>query len=48
MSPTVFTAAKISFYINPRGGDGRKEHDPPHIHVKYQNNEFTFPIDKVK
>ncbi len=33
------------------GGDilsnGKKEHDPPHFHVKYNNKEFTIKIPTV-
>ena len=48
MSPRVYKSAKVRFYMNQKQGDGRKEHDPEHLHVIYQDNEFTFPIDKVK
>ncbi len=44
MTPTIYRVAKMKFKMYSMSGDGRKEHNPPHIHIIYKNNEVTFPV----
>ncbi len=36
MSPTVYKYSKLKFKMHSKIGDGRKEHDPAHLHILYK------------
>lgn len=48
MSPVLITIANVKFQINSLTGDGRKEHPPMHVHVIYQNSEYTFEFEQIR
>ena len=40
LMPTIARFSGIVIRMNPKG----KEHNPPHVHVQYDNYEITFDI----
>ena len=38
--PTIAKLSGITIRMNPKG----KEHNPPHVHVIYENQEISFDI----
>ena len=48
MSPTVYKYSKVKVKMHSKTGDGRKEHDPAHLHILYKDNEVTFEIGVIK